>query len=96
MKRTTMLTMAVFAGWAVAAAAQTSGPADPPKAANEKSQAQKRNETRSRETVEAQNTQASGQRFVDADGDGVCDNCDTRITRHNAFYTCAHKGCPCL
>jgi hypothetical protein len=72
MKRTTLLALAVLAGWAVTAAAQTPEPADQAKNTLEQSQVQKRTETQAREQVEARGT---GQRFVDADGDGICDNC---------------------
>ncbi len=76
MKRTTLLTLAVLAGWGVAAAGQTPEPADSPKNLREKSQVQKLTETQAREQVESRNAQGTGQRFVDADGDGICDNCD--------------------
>jgi len=72
MKRTTLLTLVVLAGWAVAATAQSPGPADKGKTALEQTQAQKRTETQAREQIEAR---GAGRRFVDANADGVCDNC---------------------
>jgi hypothetical protein len=82
MKRTTLLMLAALAGWAVAAAAQTPEPGESPKATPAAEQVQQRAENRSREAVEVQKKETlgappvtPGQRFVDADGDGICDNC---------------------
>jgi len=72
MKRTTLLTLVVLTGWAVNAAAQTPEPADQSKTILEQSQVQKRTEAQVREQVESR---GAGQSFVDADGDGLCDNC---------------------
>ena len=73
MKRTTFLTLAVLAGWAMTAAAQTPEGTDPPK-----NQAQKRIETLGPSSVEAPASPGAGKRFADADGNGVCDNCNGR------------------
>ena len=62
MKRTTLLTLAVLAGWAVTAAAQTPTPAEPSKARSIETKVQKRTEVSAREQVEAPST---GQRLVD-------------------------------
>ena len=70
MKRTTVLTLAVLAGWAMTTAAQTPGRADPPQAA-----AEKRLESQGPGQVEAPGARSTGPRFVDTDGNGVCDNC---------------------
>ena len=75
MKRTTLLTLVVLAGWAAAAAAQTPEPTEQPKA--------NRVETQERQgsgeaTVQKSQTAGPAARgtgaFVDADGDGICDN----------------------
>jgi hypothetical protein len=75
MKRTALWTLAVVAGWVGTAAAQAPGPVDPAKD-TQKNQAEERLRTPSGSQVGAQ--KATGQRFVDADGNGVCDNCTGR------------------
>jgi hypothetical protein len=82
MKGTTLLTLVVLAGWAVAAAAQTPEPGEKPGATPAEEQVQQRTETQSRQEIEVQKQETPGvapvtrgPRFVDADGDGICDNC---------------------
>lgn len=70
MKRTTVLTLAVLAGWAMSAEAQTPERADPPQAA-----AEKRLESQGPGQVQTPGARSAGPRFVDTDGNGVCDNC---------------------
>ena len=72
MRRTTLLTLMALAGFAVAVAAQTPNLGDEAKKASEKNQVQKRTEVQNK--VEKSDG-APGARFVDADGDGICDNC---------------------
>jgi hypothetical protein len=91
MKRTALLAVAAFAGLTVAAAAQTSEPADDANPARVESQdrdqervqarEQERAEVRTRERAEVRNQEREdaepaprGPRYVDADGDGICDN----------------------
>jgi hypothetical protein len=71
--------LAALAGWAVAAAAQTTTPGETPPATRTTDQIQERAETQNPEAANVQKQGTSGasptpQRFVDADGDGICDN----------------------
>jgi hypothetical protein len=66
------LALVVLAGWAVAATAQSPGPADQSKTALEQTRAQERTEAQAREQIEAR---GAGPRLVDANADVVCDNC---------------------
>jgi hypothetical protein len=70
MKHTTLLTLAGLAACAVTAAAQT-----PERVDSAKTQTPPRIESQTRNEAEAPRAQGAGPRFVDADGDGVCDNC---------------------
>jgi hypothetical protein len=82
MKHTTLLTLAVLAGWAVTAGAQTPDPGEKPKVTRAGEQVQQQTESRSREEIKVQKQETPDappatrgtQRFVDADGDGICDN----------------------